>query len=88
MIYDFEYQGNPLNYQLETPAKLKEKLDQWIADDCVDHGIMSDDRDGFILTLEWDNHEGLYVVTKREPYTVSYEYYHGDCAEHNTHRGL
>ena len=97
IYWTFEYDGEIFDLEMESEAALFEYIDNWWAekhsDEEMKNGETREDT-GFVVqftrpeTPEEIELHGDMIELSRAEYPLSYEYYHGDFAEHNTHWGL
>lgn len=88
VYYTLEYEGERLDWECDTEAKLREVADDWFASKFDDEPMKNGETrsaDAVMIKFTQDA-SGEYLELERSDYPLHYEYYHGDLAEHGTYR--
>lgn len=83
--FDFEYDGERHDLECEKHEDAERWADDWWIDRCEEDGDMENgefkEDEGSIIEFYFDE-EGEKVDIQNQSLLLSYEYYHGDYAEH------
>lgn len=84
ITYDIEYEGELQGYACQCTKEAEQTADEWFKER-FEGGANGDTESDTVQIVGTD--DNLDEISRYD-YEVSFEYYHGDYAEHNTHWGL
>jgi len=91
ILWTYERNGEWFDGDWQTKEAAKQYANDRFAEEFDDEPASNgsvEEEEAFLISFTYDNEIGERIEKTREKITLSFEHYHGDYAEHNTHWGL